>query len=158
MSGISPTSGTTSTLSSVGQSLLTSGTVPNAVAAATASTTGSNALSSYQTEFNTLKTQDTQELLYASFLSPEDSLANGNAVLQQAAVLLGSPGHPGTLATSESAAAATSTSTSSAAAADAVDTLPSVSSILAASDTQAQQTLTNYANAPVGSSIIDFQV
>jgi len=35
--------------------------------------------------------------------------------------------------------------------------LPSVASILAASDSAAQQTLTNYASAPVGSSIIDYQ-
>jgi hypothetical protein len=35
--------------------------------------------------------------------------------------------------------------------------LPSVSSILAASDSEAQQTLNAYASAPVGSSIIDYQ-
>jgi hypothetical protein len=155
MSGISPTSGSTSNLSAVGQSLLTTGSAPNAVTAATTSTATGSTLSSYQTEFNTLNTQDTQELLYASFLSPADSLANGNAVLEQAAALLGSPGQPGTLATSQSTASTSTSSTT--ASADPLDSLPSVSSILAASDAEAQQTLTNYANAPVGSSIIDYQ-
>jgi hypothetical protein len=154
MSGISPTSGTTSsltsTLSSVGKSLLTSGSAPNAVPAA-ATTSSSTGLSSYQSEYDTLQTEDTQELLYASFLTPAESLANGNAVLQQAAALLGAPG---SLASSQSTSAAAASSTP---APDPLANLPSVASILAASDAEAQQTLTNYANAPVGSSIIDYQ-
>ena len=149
MSGISPTSGSTSTtptLSSVGESLLTTGSAPNAVTATTVSNT--TTLSSYQTEYNTLNSQDTQELLYASFLSPEDSLSNGNAVLQQAATLLGSPGHPGTADTTYTPTPVAETDTTD---------LPSVADILAQSDEDAQKTLTAYANAPVGSSIIDYQ-
>jgi hypothetical protein len=149
MSGISPTSGSSSTptISSVGQSLLTSGTNPNAVTAATVANTSTQ--SAYRTEFNTLNTQDTQELLYASFLSPEDALNNGNDILQQAATLLGSPGHPGTLQTT---AAPTLIDTSVPA-----TNVPSVADILAASDEAAQKTLAAYANAPVGSTILDYQ-
>ena len=155
MSGISPTSGTTSgvtsTLSNVGKSLLTSGSAPNAVPAST--TTG---LSNIQAEFNTLKTQDTQELLYASFLAPAESLANGNAVLEQAAQLLGTPGSAASsLTTSSSSASGSRSSTSTGS--SALNNVPSVASILAASDAEAAQTLQNYANAPADSSIIDYQ-
>jgi hypothetical protein len=169
MSGISSiSSGSSSSLpngglSSVGASLLNSGSAPNAVpAAGTPSSTG---LSTYQTQFANLQQYDDQELLYASFLSPSDSLANGNEVLEQAAALLGSPGHPGTLATSEAAATpaatttapASSSSSSTSSTSGALSNIPSVASILAASDDEAQQTLTAYSNAPVGSSILDFQ-
>jgi hypothetical protein len=134
-------------LSSVGASLLSTGAAPDPTPAAAAST--SSTQSSYQTEFQTLNQQDTAELLYASFLSPSDGLANANAVLQQAASLLGTPGHPASDVTYTPA----STSTASSATAN----LPSVSSILAASGEEADQTLQNYANAPVGSSILDVQ-
>lgn len=149
MSGISPTSGSTSTptISSVGQSLLTSGSNPNAVTSATVSNT--TTLSSYQTEYNTLNTQDTQELLYASFLDQSDSLANGNDILQQAATLLGSPGHPGTLQTTATPTFIDTSSDNS--------NLPSVADILAASDEAANKTLAAYANAPADSTIIDYQ-
>jgi hypothetical protein len=141
-------------LSSVGASLLSSGAAPDPSSLAAKAAAGQ--ISSYQAEFDTLQQQDTQELLYASFLSPEAGLANADAVLGQAATLLGSPGNPGTLATSQSTApAATPTSTTTAS--SSLNNLPSVASILAASDAEAEQTLTAFANAPVGSSILDFQ-
>jgi|GEM_PF-2178190 hypothetical protein len=145
-------------LSSVGASLLANGDAPNAVAASTPTSTGA-APSQYETEFANLQQYDDKELLYASFLSPEDGLANFDSVMQQAAALLGTPGNPGPAlstappASSTTTPPATSTSTTS----SATTNLPSVASILAASDDEASQTLTNYANAPVGSSIIDFQ-
>jgi hypothetical protein len=161
MSGISsitssPTSGTSSALSttglsSVGASLLTTGQAPNvapAAAAAPAST-----LSSYQTDYLNLQAYDTSELLYASFLSPAAGLANADSVLSQAAQLLGTPGSPAASQSTTPAASSSSTSSSSAS----LNNLPSVASILSASDQEAQQTLQNYANAPVGSSIIDYQ-
>jgi hypothetical protein len=107
-----------------------------------------SSISSYQAQYYTLQQQDAAELLYASFLSPQAGLANADAVLGQAAQLLGTPG------ASTAAGATTGTSTT---ATDPLDALPSVSSILAASDTEAQQTLTAYGNAPAGSSIIDYQ-
>jgi len=178
MSGISSiTSGSSSALpngglSSVGASLLTSGSAPNPAPAAAstspastptspagastspagASTSPAGALSTYQAQYLNLQQYDTQELLYASFLTPSESLANADSVLEQAATLLGSPGHPGTLATS-----ATSTAPPPSSASSALTNLPSVASILAASDSEAQQTLNAYANAPVGSSVLDYQ-
>jgi hypothetical protein len=159
MSGISSiSSGSSSSLpngglSSVGASLLTSGSAPNPVptAAAPSSTTESP----YQVQYANLQQYDNQELLYASFLSPSDSLANADSVLQQAAALLGSPGHPGTLATSAASSTppASSTSTTS----SALTNLPSVQSILDASDEEALKTIQNYVNAPAGSSILDYQ-
>jgi hypothetical protein len=145
-----------SQLSAVGQSLLTTGQAPVATpAASTSSGTSSTTPSSYQSEFQTLQQQDTAELLYASFLSPSDSLANTDAVLGQAAQLLGTPGsQPASQSTSTSSSG---TTTSSSTTTDPLASLPSVSSILAASDSAAQQTLNSYANAPVGSSIIDYQ-
>jgi hypothetical protein len=146
MSGISPTSSLPNGgLSSVGASLESTGGAP--VAAAPAAATSTAKQSPYQTELQTLNQQDTAELLYASFLSPEDGLANADSVLQQAATLLGSPGHPGTSVTYSPAATSTA----------ATPDLPSVSSILAASDQQANSTLANFANAPAGSSILDVQ-
>ena len=177
--GSSPVSSTTSSslgssslpnggLSSVGASLLTTGAAPNPVPTSQAPAT--NTLSTYQTQYLSLQQYDTEELLYASFLPPDQALANADSVFEQAAVLLGSPGHPGTLATSQSTAggsastsasntsgASTSTSSSTSSASSALSNLPSVASILAASDQEAQQTLNAYANAPVGSSILDYQ-
>lgn len=156
MSGISSiSSGSSSSLpngglSSVGASLLSSGSAPNPVPAAAKP---SNTESTYQTEYANLQQYDNQELLYASFLSPSDSLANADSVLQQAAVLLGSPGHPGTLATGASTTPASSTSTAS----SALTNVPSVQSILDASDQEALKTIQNYVNAPAGSSILDYQ-
>jgi hypothetical protein len=143
-------------LSSVGASLLTTGAAPDPASNAPKAATGT--ISSYQAEFDTLQQQDTAELLYASFLSPEAGLANADAVFAQAAQLLGSPGHPGTLATGAPAAPTTSgTSSSTSSTSSALTNLPSIGSILAASDDEAQQTLNAYANAPVGSSILDYQ-
>ncbi len=143
-SGSSGSSSSTSSLSAVGQSLLTTGRPPDATPSAAPAT--STTASPYQTEFATLQQQDTAELLYASFLSPSDSLANVDSVLGQAAQLLGTPGSlPATTASSTDSSSSTSPA------------LPSITSILAASDAAAQQTLTSYANAPAGSSIIDYQ-
>jgi hypothetical protein len=134
--------------------LLTTGAVPDTTPPESQSATGKT-LTSYQSEFLTLKQQDTAELLYASFLSPSDSLANSDAVLGQAAQLLGTPGSlpsasaaPSAPATSAATAATTSTDPA---------TAPSVASLFAASDAAAQQALSAYANAPAGSSIIDYQ-
>jgi hypothetical protein len=175
MSGISSigsspaSSGTSSSLpngglSSVGASLLSTGAAPDPSSDTAKAAAGS--ITSYQAEFDTLQQQDTAELLYASFLSPEAGLENADAVLGQAATLLGTPGNPGTLgatqsttppATTTTPPATTSTSGSTSSASSALTNLPSVASILAASDNEANQTLTAYANAPVGSSILDYQ-
>jgi hypothetical protein len=150
MSGISPTSSVTSTLSAVGQSLLDNGSAPVATPAAPANT---SANSSYTDAYAAFNTYNTQELLYASFLSPADSLANTDAVLNQAAQLLDNPSST----SSASSSTSTSTDSSTSTATDPLDSLPSVASILSASDNEANQTLTAYGNAPAGSSIIDFQ-
>ena len=164
MSGInsigSSGSSTTSTLpngglSSVGASLFATGSAPNAVPASTPTSTGTTP-STYETQFANLQQYVNQELLYASFLSPEAGLANFDSVLEQAAQLLGTPGNPGPALSTTPPAGSTTTppaSTSS----SALQNLPSVASILAASDDEASQTLTNNANAPVGSSILDYQ-
>jgi hypothetical protein len=146
-------------LSSVGASLFSTGSAPDPSSDAAKAAAGS--ISSYQAEFDTLQQQDTAELLYASFLSPDAGLANADAVLGQAATLLGTPGNPGTLGASQSTTttppATTSTSGTTSSTSSALTNLPSVASILAASDNEANQTLTAYANAPVGSSILDYQ-
>jgi len=165
-------------LSSVGESLLTTGQAPNAAPSTTtaAAAPAAGTLSTYQAQYLSLQEYDNEELMYASFLSPEAGLANADSVFAQAAILLGSPGSPGTLATgasptilgSSSTSATTptssntttptsSSSTSTSTASGALNNLPSVSSILAASDTEAEQTLNAYSIAPVGSSILDYQ-
>jgi hypothetical protein len=121
----------------------------------------SSTISKYQADYLSLQQYDTQELLYASFLSPSAALANADSVFSQAAQLLDPPA-PGSTAqssssTSTSTSASTSASSSTTSATDPLASLPSVSSILAGSDQEAQQTLSAYANAPVGSSIIDYQ-
>jgi hypothetical protein len=162
MSGISsitssPASSTTSNalstsgLSAVGASLLTTGAAPNVTPASTPAT---GTISSYESQYLSLQTYDTQELLYASFLSPSAGLANADSVLGQAAALLDTP----STATSQAAGSSTTASGSSTSStSSSLTNLPSVASILAASDNAAQQTLTAYANAPVGSSILDYQ-
>ena len=144
----------TSNLSAVGASLLTTGAAPNP--AAPASTSPASTISTYQAQYQNLQQYDTQELLYASFsLTPEQGLANLDSVLGQAAQLLDKPAATASSTASTAPASTSSSSTSSASAS--LTNLPSVASILAASDSAAQQTLTNYANAPVGSSIVDYQ-
>jgi hypothetical protein len=165
MSGLSSigsslaTSGTTagastSLLSQVGQSLLASGAAPDPIASTSKTAAPTGKISTYQAEYLTLQQQDTAELLYASFLSPSAGLANADAVLGQAAQLLGTPGSLPAAATSSSS---TSSSAASSSSSSSVPTIPSVSSVLAASDAAAQQSLSAYANAPAGSSIIDYQ-
>jgi hypothetical protein len=169
-SSLNGTSGSSSSLpngglSSVGASLQTTGQAPNPTPAASTTSSTGTTLSSYQTEFDNLQSYDDQELLYASFLSPEAGLANFDSVLEQAAQLLGTPENPGpaltqsttTTPASTSTTSTTTPSTSTSTTSDALSNLPSVASILAASDDEAQQTLTAYANAPVGSSILDYQ-
>jgi hypothetical protein len=152
-------------LSSVGASLFATGSAPNAVPSSTPVSTGTTP-STYETAFANLQQYDNQELLYASFLSPEAGLANLDSVLQQAAQLLGTPGDPGPALTggalngtspAATPPATTTPASSTSTTSSALPNLPSVASILAASDDEADQTLTNYANAPVGSSIIDYQ-
>jgi hypothetical protein len=143
-------------LSSVGASLFATGSAPNAVPASTPTSTGT-APSTFETEFANLQQYDDQELLYASFLSPEAGLANFDSVMQQAAALLGTPGDPGPALSTTPPASSTTTPPATSTASSAISNLPSVASILAASDDEADQTLTNYANAPVGSSILDYQ-
>lgn len=139
-------------LSAVGASLLNSGQAPNPVPSPAASSTSSTA-DTYQKQYAAFEQYNEQELLYASFLSPQAGLANADSVLEQAAQLLGTPGHPGTYGQTQS----TSTGSSSTSSTGTGSSAPSVASILAASDSAAQQTLNAYANAPVGSSILDFQ-
>ena len=110
--------------------------------------TTSSTISSYQANFLNLQQYDTSELLYASFLSPSDSLANFDSVLGQAATLL----NP-----SSTDAAASATTATDAATTAVPPTIPSVSDILAASDQAAQSTLSAYAAGPAGGSIIDYQ-
>ena len=153
-------------LSSVGASLLSTGAAPNPVAP-TAPAASPNTISSYQAEYLNLQQYDNQELLYASFLSPEAGLANFDSVLEQAAQLLGTPGSPGPAlavtptsvspTTTSTSGTSTTPSTSTSSTSSALTNLPSIASILAASDDEAQQTLNAYANAPVGSSILDYQ-
>jgi hypothetical protein len=145
-------------LSSVGASLFATGSAPDAVPSSTPASTGTTP-STYETQFANLQQYDNQELLYASFLSPEAGLANFDSVLQQAAQLLGTPGDPGPALTAglSTGSSTTTPASSTSTASSALPNLPSVASILAASDDEADQTLTNYANAPVGSSIIDYQ-
>lgn len=131
-------------ISSVGASLLANGTAPNPKPAQ-AGPSSSGTISPYEAQFASLQQYDNAELLYASFLSPSDALANADSVFAQAAQLLGTPGQPATSSSNTSSSNSSSTN------------VPSVESILNASNAAAQQTLSAYANAPAGSSILDFQ-
>lgn len=142
-------------LSSVGESLLTTGQAPNAAPAASPAPSGT--LSSYQAQYLSLQAYDNQELLYASFLPQSEALANADSVFAQAAALLGAPGRPASQSSLAASAPATTQTSSTSSRSSALPNLPSVSSILAASDDEANQTLNAYAGAPVGSSIIDYQ-
>lgn len=144
-------------LSSVGASLLSTGAAPKPTPAPAAPSAGGT-ISPYEAQYLSLKAYDNQELMYASFLSPADALANADSVFAQAAKLLGTPGQPATSSSSSSSTANSSSSSSSTSTASSTPAnVPSVQSILAASDAAAQQTLSAYANAPAGSSIVDFQ-
>ena len=149
--GSSPGSGSPAdNLSAVGASLLANGAAPNATPPASGAPPTTT--SSYQAEFLTLQQQDTAELLYASFLSPSESLANADAVLGQAAQLLGTPGSlPSPAPSGSSAGAAPSTSGAT------PPVVPTDASVLAASDAAAQKALSAYSNAPSGASILDYQ-
>jgi NAD(P)H-dependent flavin oxidoreductase YrpB (nitropropane dioxygenase family) len=112
-----------------------------------------------QNEYKTLQQQDTAELLYASFLTPEQGLVNANNVLQQAAQLQDeqlAAQQQARLANAQAGVTGDSSSTGATPASD-VSNLPSVSSLLARSDAAAQSVLSAYAKGPAGSSILDFQ-
>jgi hypothetical protein len=126
--------------------------------ASTGSTASTNA-SAIQNEYNLLNTDDTEELLYASFLTPDQGLANADDVLAQAAELQDeqlSTQQQSLLANADADVTGTSLTSSSTPATD-VSNLPSLSDLLSQSDSDAQAALTAFANAPAGSSIIDYQ-
>lgn len=126
--------------------------------ASTASTASTSA-SAIQNEYNLLNTDDTEELLYASFLTPDQGLANADDVLAQAAELQDeqlSTQQQATLANAD-ADVTGSSSTSSATLSTDDSNLPSLSDLLSQSDSDAQAALTAFASAPAGSSIVDYQ-
>jgi hypothetical protein len=119
----------------------------------------------YQKQYAAFKQYNTQELLYASFLSPEQAIENGNEVLQQAAQLLSSKSYETATPPNLSAGSGTDTpastgsdATGGTTTASATPPRQSVAAILAASDDAANVALTAYSKAPAGSSLIDFQV
>jgi hypothetical protein len=126
--------------------------------ASTGSTTSSSA-QAIQAEYNLLNQQDTAELLYASFLTPEQGLANADNVLEQAAQLQDTAIEQAQNARTSLSDAEVSgtTPTSTATPASDVSNLPSASSLISQSDAAAQAALTAFANAPAGASIIDYQ-
>jgi hypothetical protein len=141
---------------------LPAGLDPASSATTTSASTGSTASSAakaIQAEYNLLNQQDTAELLYASFLTPEQGIINANAVLQQAANIQDqqlAAAQAARLAQSD-AEVTGSTPASGATPAGDVSNLPSASSLISQSDAAAQAALAAFAKAPAGSSILDFQ-
>lgn len=127
------------------------------------SATSSSTAIDYAKQYAAFNTYNKQELLYASFLSPEDSLANGNAILQQAAQLLSSKSYETTAPTIPASTGTTSADSSASGSSTDTSTTASTASrqsfadIIAASDDAANAALSAYAKAPAGSSILDFQ-
>ena len=127
-------------------------------AASTGSTT-SRAAKAIQAEYNLLNQQDTAELLYASFLTPEQGIVNANAVLQQAANIQDqqlAQAQAARLAKSDAEVLGATPASSPTPASD-VANLPSASTLIAQSDAAAQAALAAFAKAPAGSSILDVQ-
>ena len=133
--------------SSTGTSSSSSSSSTSSTSSSGTSTSSSTGLSGVQQEYNTLQLEDTEELMYASFLTPAQGLANMDDVLAQAATLL----------PNADSAAAGSSSTSLTTLATDDSNLPTLSDLLSQSDSEAQQVLSNYADAPAGSSILDYQ-
>lgn len=127
-------------------------------AASTGSTT-SSAAKAIVAEYNVLNQQDTAELLYASFLTPEQGIINANNVLQQAAALQDQAlvqAQNARTSLSDAEVSGTTPASTATPASD-VSNLPSASSLISQSDAAAQAALAAFAKAPAGSSIIDFQ-
>ena len=125
--------------------------------AATAST--SSRAKAIVAEYNLLNQQDTAELLYASFLTPEQGIINANNVLQQAANIQDqqlAQARNARTSLSDAEVSGTTPTTTAAPASD-VSNLPSVSSLISQSNAAAQAALAAFAKAPAGSSILDFQ-
>jgi hypothetical protein len=93
-------------------------------------------------EYNTLQQYDTAELMSVSFGTPENATLNVLSVLSQWAALQ----------TAQQTALQQATSSSSDA-----NGVPTLDSLISQSDAAAQTVLNNYASAPPGSSIIDYQ-
>lgn len=102
------------------------------------STSTAPAQNPYQQEYATLQSMDTQELLNVTFGSWENAQSNVLSVLSQWAAFQ-----------AEQQAAQDQT--------HATNNVPSLGDLVSQSDAQANSVLSNYASAPSGSSIIDYQ-
>lgn len=107
-------------------------------------------------EYSLLQTEDTAELLYASFLSPVAGIENSDLVLSQGAALLGSSSSA-TSSTPATSSSSTSSSTTQSTPSTDDANLPTYSDLISQSNATANAALNAYANAPAGSSIVDYQ-
>jgi len=93
---------------------------------------------------------DTQELLNVSFGTQENAQSNILSVLSQWASIQAQEQAAQEQAIQSASSAAGSSSNSG-------PDIPSLSDLIAQSDQEANTALSNYANAPAGSSIVDYQ-
>lgn len=124
-----------------------SGSLPQAIEATPTSTT----TNPYVAEYNYLQQYDAQELFAVSFGSAQAATANVDGVLAQWVGLQMQEQEQQQQAIQAASAAAGSSTTGDA------SNVPSLDSIISQSDSEANSVLTNYASAPAGSSIIDYQ-
>lgn len=145
------TAGSGSAATASGSSSSGSGTAASNAASPAAS--GASPLSSYEAEYDTLQTDDTEELMNVSLGSTANAQSNLAGVLAQAAALQDAQlaTQQQQAATDADAAVQSSTASAPSASSSASPALPTLQSIVAQSDSDASTNLGNYQSS--GSSI-----
>ena len=141
-------------------STLPAGLEPSTASTSTSTTSSSSTTtppeSPYQLQYNALQQYDNQELFAVTFASPQAAAANVTAVLAQWAGIQAGQQASWQQSQLTQANAAISGALPAESTIN-VPTVPSMSDIVGQSEQQANAALTAYAQAPPGSSILDFQ-
>ncbi|MGA3038198.1 MAG: hypothetical protein ABSE64_12030 [Vulcanimicrobiaceae bacterium] len=135
---------------------LPEGIEPASSSSSTSSTTSSSSTSTpttnpYVQEYDTLQSEDLQELFNVSFGTQQNSALNIDSVLAQWVEINAQEqeAQASTIATLVNNAGSSTT--------DATANIPTLEDIQSQSDQQAQTALNSYSSAPSGASIVDFQ-
>jgi hypothetical protein len=140
--GIEPASSSSSSSSS---------TSTSSTSSSSSSPTSTSTTNPYVQEYDTLQSDDLQELFNVSFGTQQNSALNIDSVLAQWVAVDAQEQE------AQAQTISTMLSNAGSSTADATSDIPTLEEVQSESDQQAQTVLNNYSSAPSGSSIVDFQ-
>ncbi|HTX02605.1 MAG TPA: hypothetical protein VMD07_02905 [Candidatus Acidoferrales bacterium] len=133
------------------EGLTSSSTSSTSSSSSSSSTSSTSTTNPYVQEYDTLQSEDLQELFNVSFGTQQNAALNIDSVLAQW-VALDAQEQEAQAQTVQTMLSNAGSSTT-----DATSNIPTLEDVESQSDQEAQTVLNNYASAPSGSSIVDFQ-